>query len=245
MHRQGAKLVAEDCSRITISEISQKVARYIKSPHWEWDSQDTSDLIKNLTPTAEAMKLKERNKVRGLEWLFSQGKPEWIDWNDWKEMTTVEEGFNLQNKSGKRIGSLGISVSPLNKDRVTFTHPFIQSVWDSTEEQYVTKWVEMKYEVRLTRNQFEKGGYQYYFICPLSSDVPCQRKVSVLYLPPGAKYFGCRHCYNLSYASRNASGGTYYPSSVLYLYEKWLKNPDDSKTIVRLYDAVVKEEDTK
>jgi len=28
---------------------------------------------------------------------------------------------------------------------------------------------------------------------------------SMLYLPPGATYFGCRHCYNLSYACRNAS----------------------------------------
>ena len=46
------------------------------------------------------------------------------------------------------------------------------------------------------------GGERYWFICPLSG---CGRRVAKLYLPIGAKYFGCRHCYNLSYASRNVS----------------------------------------
>jgi hypothetical protein len=31
--------------------------------------------------------------------------------------------------------------------------------------------------------------------------VPCGRRVSALYLPPGAKWFGCRHCYELTYES--------------------------------------------
>ena len=46
------------------------------------------------------------------------------------------------------------------------------------------------------------GGERYWFICPLSG---CSRRVAKLYKPIGAKYFGCRHCYNLSYASRNVS----------------------------------------
>lgn len=31
--------------------------------------------------------------------------------------------------------------------------------------------------------------------------VTCQRRVRKLYLPPGAKYFGCRTCYKLTYQS--------------------------------------------
>ncbi len=32
-------------------------------------------------------------------------------------------------------------------------------------------------------------------------DVPCERRVGKLWLPPGAIYFGCRHCYGLTYRS--------------------------------------------
>ena len=29
----------------------------------------------------------------------------------------------------------------------------------------------------------------------------CNRRVAKLYLPPGGRYFGCRHCYRLTYRS--------------------------------------------
>jgi hypothetical protein len=35
--------------------------------------------------------------------------------------------------------------------------------------------------------------------------VYCGRRVAKLYEAPGAVYFGCRHCYDLSYESRNES----------------------------------------
>ncbi len=35
--------------------------------------------------------------------------------------------------------------------------------------------------------------------------VYCGRRVGVLYRAPWADYYGCRHCYNLSYESRNES----------------------------------------
>ncbi|MBW3599539.1 MAG: hypothetical protein KY475_19980 [Planctomycetes bacterium] len=31
--------------------------------------------------------------------------------------------------------------------------------------------------------------------------VACQRRAGKLYLPPGAKYFGCRTCHDLTYRS--------------------------------------------
>ena len=33
--------------------------------------------------------------------------------------------------------------------------------------------------------------------------MPCGRRVGTLFLSSGGKYFGCRHCYDLSYESRN------------------------------------------
>jgi hypothetical protein len=38
-----------------------------------------------------------------------------------------------------------------------------------------------------------------------SHGVCCGRRVGTLFLSSGGKYFGCRHCYNLSYESRNES----------------------------------------
>jgi len=47
------------------------------------------------------------------------------------------------------------------------------------------------------------GGERYWFICPrdLSGLDFCGRRVAVLYLTDN--FFGCRHCLNLTYQSRN------------------------------------------
>jgi hypothetical protein len=58
------------------------------------------------------------------------------------------------------------------------------------------------YPVSLTTTNQPKGGLRYWFICPLQN---CGRRTAKLYLPNGAKYFGCRKCYNLTYSSCNES----------------------------------------
>jgi hypothetical protein len=46
------------------------------------------------------------------------------------------------------------------------------------------------------------GGIRWWARCPLILDGrPCRRRVGKLYLPPGARYFGCRGCYGLTYTS--------------------------------------------
>ncbi len=58
------------------------------------------------------------------------------------------------------------------------------------------------YTFRLTTTQPHFGGLRWWFICPLIvSDRTCQRRVSKLYLPQDGRYFGCRHCYDLTYTS--------------------------------------------
>jgi hypothetical protein len=58
---------------------------------------------------------------------------------------------------------------------------------------------EFDYPVNLTTTTLPWGGVRYWFICSLQG---CGRRVGCLYLPSGGKYFGCRHCYNLTYKSR-------------------------------------------
>lgn len=55
------------------------------------------------------------------------------------------------------------------------------------------------YPVRLVTTPLPWGGERFWFECPLQG---CTRCVGCLYLPPGGKYFGCRHCYNLTYESQ-------------------------------------------
>jgi hypothetical protein len=70
--------------------------------------------------------------------------------------------------------------------------------WDNREE--------IREPVRIERGRvgFMDGEW---FICPLlkPNGTPCNRRCRILYLPPGAKYFGCRECYNLTYDSCNES----------------------------------------
>jgi len=61
---------------------------------------------------------------------------------------------------------------------------------------------DIDYITRLTTTELPWGGIRYWFVCPLSSgSVPCGRRVGCFYLPPGGLYFGCRHCYDLTYES--------------------------------------------
>lgn len=61
---------------------------------------------------------------------------------------------------------------------------------------------QLAYNVGLTSTDLPWLGKRWWFICPLVIDgVSCQKRVGKLYLPPGGRYYGCRHCYDLTYES--------------------------------------------
>jgi len=56
--------------------------------------------------------------------------------------------------------------------------------------------------IRLQTSSTQFSGRRWWFTCPLSvGGIACRRRVGNLYLAPGAKYFGCRHCHKLAYRS--------------------------------------------
>jgi hypothetical protein len=56
--------------------------------------------------------------------------------------------------------------------------------------------------VRLQTTPTQFSGERWWFTCPLIvGGVACNRRVGKLYLPPGAHYFGCRKCHDLTYES--------------------------------------------
>ena len=64
----------------------------------------------------------------------------------------------------------------------------------------------LNYLIRLQTTTPHLGGLRWWFTCPLVVDgEPCDRRVQKLYLPYGGKYYGCRHCYQLGYASNQGA----------------------------------------
>lgn len=61
---------------------------------------------------------------------------------------------------------------------------------------------DVRIPVRLQTTPTQFGGERWWFTCPLIvGGVACNRRAGKLYLPPGAKYFGCRTCHGLTYRS--------------------------------------------
>ncbi len=107
--------------------------------------------------------------------------------------------------------SIGITVSTTEK---TVRLNYVQTESDGTKKDF-------DYTIHLTETPCRYGGTRFWFICPLvKSGVPCNRRVGVLY--KDGDYFGCRHCYDLSYSSRNENRHSHlYPLfRSLALYKK-------------------------
>lgn len=59
--------------------------------------------------------------------------------------------------------------------------------------------------LRLVSTDMPRGGLRWWFVCPLKpKGLRCRRRVGKLYLPPGARHPGCRHCHELTYRSCQA-----------------------------------------
>ena len=107
--------------------------------------------------------------------------------------------------TGRRVKeeSIGLQVLMLeNDEHVRFQYTQTDNDTGKKSELY--------YKVRLVSTPCNFGGYRWWFICPLvSNGNVCGRRVGVLYLG-GKEYFGCRHCYNLTYECQRERYDTYF-----------------------------------
>jgi len=132
----------------------------------------------------------------------------------WDKKTTVEEcksidttflkkhdyfcGFRWGGmnwtRNGEETGSISFRVS-VEEWAGEINFQYTQTQRHSGEKE------NLDYPVRLTATPCHYGGKRWWFICPLiRNGWACNRRVLKLYLG-GGKYFGCRHCYNLTYTS--------------------------------------------
>lgn len=82
------------------------------------------------------------------------------------------------------------------------------------------------YKILLTTSPCHYGGKRYWFICPLVTNGRlCMRRVGVLYHGGNYGYFGCRHCLDIGYSSKNENrrGGSYYVIEYFRLLKKFEK----------------------
>jgi len=65
------------------------------------------------------------------------------------------------------------------------------------------------YSVWMVSTECHLGGVRWWFLCPLlKNGVRCNRRVRKLYVR--GKYFGCRHCHQLTYSSSQQSDSRVY-----------------------------------
>lgn len=94
-----------------------------------------------------------------------------------------------------------------------------------------TTYNDYDYKFNLLETSCFFGGKRYWFQCGLyTSNVFCGRRVGSLYLPPGASYFGCRHCHNISYDSRNVSNNI-VPMWHFYTLDRKIRTLEDEVKI--------------
>lgn len=104
----------------------------------------------------------------------------------------------------KHQSSVGIEVSTMNDEN--YLRIYYTQTDNSTGEKK-----DFDYKVQLEKTPCHFGGFRYWFKCHLyKSGVYCGRRVGVLY--KDGDWFGCRHCYELTYSSRNENRGySHYP----------------------------------
>jgi len=106
----------------------------------------------------------------------------------------VRWGSLTWSRNGQETGNISFQVSTVEGDE------HIKFMYTQTDKQTGIK-TDFDYKARIVSTACNYGGKRWWFICPLViSGVACNRRVGVLYLA-GGKYFGCRHCYNLTYQS--------------------------------------------
>jgi hypothetical protein len=112
--------------------------------------------------------------------------------------TTISWGDN-----GSR-GSISVQVSVCNEEK------YARFIYTQTDNNTGTK-ENFDYKVPIIETPCHFGNTRYWFKCPLYKNGQyCGRRIGVLY--KDGDWFGCRHCYNLSYSSQNENKKyKYYP----------------------------------
>ena len=123
--------------------------------------------------TAEACRSIDVNRLR-REGVLSAG---WSGGWEWK-------------RHGERVSSISVRGGE-HRIVLSYRSRIGNEDWQDTEEPIPIRWVPCRF-----------GGQRPYFVCPgIANGIGCRRHVVKLY--GASRQYLCRHCYQLTHASRN------------------------------------------
>ena len=114
-----------------------------------------------------------------------------------KQLVGFCSGGISWTRGGEKTGSVSYHVDICHPGDEHIRFKYTTTIRDTGEK------IDRDYKVRLVSTKCNYGGHRWWFICNY-----CQRRVGVLYI--GNSDFACRHCYNLTYESRNEPRGGFY-----------------------------------
>ncbi len=99
-----------------------------------------------------------------------------------------------RTSTGEQSASAGFELEPVGETGLIFRLIYTITIRGEAHE--------VDEPIHLTTTEPHFGGIRWWFVCPLTVNGQfCGRRVGKLYVPPRAKYFGCRHCHDLTYRS--------------------------------------------
>jgi hypothetical protein len=144
----------------------------------------------------------------------SKGKPE-AEWSNRLSIFWLKKHKYLEKDYSFKSGGITWTSGTDNESSIGFS--IIRDNWGNPEErsclnlQYTNtnrssgNKEKMDYRIELTTTSCHYGGRRYWFICPLTKNGKyCGRRVGVIF--GIGKWFGCRHCGNITYRSQKLSG---------------------------------------
>ena len=124
-------------------------------------------------------------------------------WYRWNSKTTTESQHRVDIRWLKKqvalrpaaIGILSWSCRGEGTGAIGFRMETGRIVLNYRHQPHGGEWEDVEQIIFFDRTPCNYGGERTWFLCP-----SCNRRVAVLY--GTGKYFLCRHCYNLTYASQ-------------------------------------------
>ena len=160
-----------------------------------------------------------------------------LDVNRWSREGILRKGVHhfgewkwCSAATGEETSSIGYEV---NTTDMAFPWGRLSYTFTRTQEH-------MDYKIRLQTTRTCFGGLRWWFTCPLlKRGSPCNHRVSKLYLPFGSRYYGCRHCYDLTYQSCQESDKRVsflhkYPDALMALFEGAVEDLPTSQLLLGL-----------
>jgi hypothetical protein len=123
--------------------------------------------------------------------------PDILDIRTWTRKNILQPGIHRSYTltsfwAAHDTMSMTVEVNTLN-----MIAPWMQVFYRSCDTQGL---ITYRISLQITSPYF--GGLRWWFTCPVSAnDIPCQKRVVILYRPSGARYFACRTCHQLTYTS--------------------------------------------